>query len=376
MGKARRTAAPLLASLLFVALSFVLLSTAAATAAGAGADQQEAPALVVHFFDVGQGDATLLQHGDVTILIDAGRHDRRDVLPYLHAAGVERLTLVIATHPHADHIGQMDQVIKTFPVEEVWMSGNEHTSRVYERLIDAILESEAGYHEPRAGEVLELGDLRLEVVSPRDLTGNLNDDSIAVRVVFNDVVLLFTGDAEREAERRMVQSGLPLKAHVLHLGHHGSRTSSTPDFIAAVDPDVAIYSAGAGNTYGHPDPGVMERLRRAGITVYGTDVHGTIKVTTDGMRYWVEPERGGAGAGLSVTVETGIAGEGCAPGQINVNTAPEKELVRIVHIGPARAREMIALRPFASLADLERVRGLGSTRLQDIIEEGLACVGP
>lgn len=375
MGKGRRLTAPLLTSLLLVALS-VVLSSVTGCSIVAAADGHGAPPLVVHFFDVGQGDATLLQHGDVTILIDAGRHDRRDVLPYLQAAGVERLTLVIATHPHADHIGQMDQVIRTFPVEEVWMSGNEHTSRVFERLLDAILDSEAGYHEPRAGEVVALGDLRLEVVSPRDLTGNLNDDSIAVRVVYKDVALLFTGDAERDAERRMVESGLPLKAHILHLGHHGSRTSSTAEFVAAVDPDVAIYSAGAGNTYGHPDPGVIDRLRRAGIAVYGTDVHGTIKVTTDGIRYWVEPERGATGDVLSVTVGTGAAGGSCAPGQININVAPEEELVRIVHIGPARAREIIALRPFASLSDLGRVRGLGSTRLQDIIEEGLACVGP
>src|SRR5690606_3712426 len=136
MGKGRRLTAPLLTSLLLVALS-VVLSSVTGCSIVAAADGHGAPPLVVHFFDVGQGDATLLQHGDVTILIDAGRHDRRDVLPYLQAAGVERLTLVIATHPHADHIGQMDQVIRTFPVEEVWMSGNEHTSRVFERRLDA-----------------------------------------------------------------------------------------------------------------------------------------------------------------------------------------------------------------------------------------------
>src|SRR5690606_35829293 len=108
--------------------------------------------LKVHFIDVGRGDATLIQSNDVVILIDAGRHDRNDVVPYLREAGITSIDLLVGTHPHADHIGQFPEVLAAFPVKEVWLSGDPHTSRIFEDTIDAILASEAGYHEPRAGE--------------------------------------------------------------------------------------------------------------------------------------------------------------------------------------------------------------------------------
>src|SRR5690606_12325294 len=113
--------------------------------------------LTVHFIDVDQGDATLIQADDVVILIDAGRHDRSDVVPYLRSIGIKSIDLLVGTHPHADHIGQFPEVLRAFPVKEVWLSGDVHTSRTFERAIDAILESDAGYHEPRAGERFQFG---------------------------------------------------------------------------------------------------------------------------------------------------------------------------------------------------------------------------
>ncbi len=129
------------------------------------------------------------------------------------------------------------------------MSGDKHTSRTFERALDAVLNSDAGYHEPRAGEVFNIGSARVEVVHPKTLTGDLNHGSIAVRIVYGNAVFLFTGDAERQAESEMIERGHPLKAQVLKLGHHGSSTSSTEPFVQAVGPEVAIYSAGAGNSY-------------------------------------------------------------------------------------------------------------------------------
>jgi competence protein ComEC len=113
----------------------------------------EGDTLIVHFIDVGQGDATLFAGPDFTILVDAGRHDRNDVVPYLQSVGVESIDLLVGTHPHADHIGQFPEVLNAFPVNEVWMSGDSHTTRTFERALDAILASDTGYHEPRAGEV-------------------------------------------------------------------------------------------------------------------------------------------------------------------------------------------------------------------------------
>lgn len=346
-----------------------------------GASPPDAPSggsgevLEVHFIDVGQGDATLLRHGETVILVDAGRHDRDDVMPYLRSVGVDHIDLLIATHPHADHIGQMPRVLKELPVREVWMTGHVHTSRVFERAVDAIVESGAGYHEPRAGERVDLGGLRLEVLHPRELTGDFNEDSIVMRVQFGQVAFLLTGDAGAAAEGAMLRSDAVLTAHVLHVGHHGSRTSTTASFLDAVSPEVAVYSAGAGNSYGHPHPEVVERLRRRGVAVYGTDTHGTVIVTADGTRYRVAWLGGGSVPAGSLSDRRESGGAGCAPGQIDINAAPEDELVRIVHIGPSRARQIVSLRPFRSVADLERVQGIGPGRLKDIEEEGLACVG-
>ena len=248
--------------------------------------------LTAYFFDVGQGDATLLAGPDCTIVIDAGRHDRKDVVPLLESAGVQSIDLLIATHPHADHIGQFAQILETFPVREVWMSGEPQPSRTFERTLDAVLSSGAAYHEPRAGESYRIGSARVEVLNPVKLIGDLHASSVCVRISFGQVAFVFTGDAETPTEREMIQRGQVLSAQILQLGHHGSRTSSAPEFLYAVQPQVAIYSAGEGNSYGHPHEEVLQRLTQMGITVLGTDRHGTIRVTTDGSGYQITTERG------------------------------------------------------------------------------------
>lgn len=247
--------------------------------------------LKVHFIDVGQGDATLLQGTDFTILIDAGRHDHSDVVPYLKSAGVKSIDLLIGTHPHADHIGQFPQVIEAFPVGEVWLSGDTTTTRTFERAIDAIEASGAGYHEPRAGETFSFGSARIEVLNPARLTGNLHEGSISVRIVYGSFTVLFTGDAEAETEMAILARQYDVNALILQLGHHGSSTSSSAEFLKAVNPEVAVYSAAKGNSYGHPHEVVLERLRQMGVQIYGTDVNGTIMVITDGQTYEIQAQR-------------------------------------------------------------------------------------
>jgi len=152
------------------------------------------------------------------------------------------------------------------------------------------LESGAGYHEPRAGERYRLGSSQIEVLHPERLMNDLNESSICLRFSFGQISLVFTGDAEQRAEREMLQRGLPLTAQILRLGHHGSRTSSSPDFLRAVSPEITIYSAGAGNSYGHPHSEVLDRVARMGIPVLGTDRHGTIRLISDGRTYKVATE--------------------------------------------------------------------------------------
>jgi len=247
--------------------------------------------LKIHFIDVSQGDATLLQGPDFTILIDAARHDRSDVVPYLKSAGVKSIDLLIGTHPHADHIGQFPQVIETFLVGEVWLSGDTTTTRTFERAIDAIEASDAGYHEPRAGETFSFGSARIEVLNPARLTGKLHEGSISVRIVYGSFTALFTGDAEAETEIAILARKHDVNALILQLGHHGSSTSSSAEFLKVVNPEVAVYSAAKGNSYGHPHEVVLERLRQMGVQIYGTDVNGTIMVITDGQTYEVQAQR-------------------------------------------------------------------------------------
>lgn len=244
--------------------------------------------LTAHFIDAGQGDATLLEGPDFTILIDAGRHDNDRVIRYLKSTSIQHIDLLIGTHPHADHIGQFPQILAAYDVHEVWMSGDLHTSQTFERALDAILESDANYLEPKAGESHAVGSAMVDVVHPDYLNGDFNHGSVVVRITFADIAFLLMGDAELQAENEIINREYPVKADILKIGHHGSRTSSSARFLEEVDPDIAIYSAGNENPYGHPHPEVIERLDSLKITAYGTDIHGTIVIGSDGHTYSIE----------------------------------------------------------------------------------------
>jgi competence protein ComEC len=240
--------------------------------------------LEVHFLDVGQGDAALLLHDEVAVLVDTGDHRGDEVVPALARLGVDRLDLVIVSHPHADHIGQFDRVLAAIDVDEVWWSGSRTTTRTFERAVAALERSSAAYEEPRAGDRAEIGPLLLEVLHPRRdaALSDLHDAMLVVRVTFGEVRFLFTGDAEVPVERRLLADPSLVRAEVLKVGHHGSRTSTSSAFLAAVAPRIAVYSAGSGNRYGHPHDEVVARIEVAGIELRGTDRHGTVVVSTDG----------------------------------------------------------------------------------------------
>lgn len=344
-------------------------SSARATPTPTPATAAAAGLLRAYFLDVGQGDSILLKGPDFTILIDTGRHDRDDVVPYLQKYGVTSIDLLIGTHPHADHIGQFAQVLQTFPVTEVWMSGDANTTKNFEEAIDAIAASGAAYYEPRAGEVYQIGSAHIQVLNPDELTGEYNEGSVSLRLAFGDIAFMFTGDAEAVTERAILERGYDLHAQILKLGHHGSNTSSSPAFLEAVRPEVAIWSAGPDNTYGHPSPEVIKRLQEMGVTVLGTAINSTITVITDGKTYRIE-----ASGPINAAPTSTPRAPGCAPGQIDINTAPLEELEQITQVGPARARQIIRLRPFTSVDDLTRATGIGEGVLAEIKAQGLACV--
>src|SRR5699024_1259281 len=141
-------------------------------------EQKKLSEMQVHFIDVGQADAALIQYDDKAILIDSGDWNGNETVTYLNQLGIQKLDLVVGSHPHADHIGQIDKVIDALPVDEVWMSGGETTSNVFGRVMTAIDEKGIGYDEPRAGDNYTIGNLKIDILSPNNLTGDLNDDSI------------------------------------------------------------------------------------------------------------------------------------------------------------------------------------------------------
>lgn len=261
----------------------------------------------VHFIDVGQGDAILIQAPDgKTMLIDGGEADS-GALQYLQSKGITKLDVVVATHPHADHIGGLAEILNTIPTTRVVTSGQMHTTRTFERFLDAIAAARAEYVEVKRGDTIRLGDLVFSVLNPVSAAGDdLNNGSVVLRLVYGNVSFLLTGDAEKEAESAMsVSSFSPVQATILKVGHHGSRTSSSRAFLDLVKPEVAVYSAGKGNSYGHPHPETITALKAVGAKIYGTDVNGTITVNTDGKAYSVQTAKGGP---LAATPQAPIVG--------------------------------------------------------------------
>lgn len=337
--------------------------------------------MLVHYINVGQADATLLEFYEneqsYYILIDAGNWNDSDVVTYLKEHEVTHLDIIIGTHPHADHIGQLDQLLAQFDVTEVWMSGDEANSQTFERVLESIIESGVDYHEPRANEVYEIGPLVIEIINPIKLTGDVHEGSISLRALFGDVSFLFTGDAEEQTEQAMIDRGHELDATVLQLGHHGSNTSTIPAFLQKVNPEVAVISAGKDNQYGHPHEEVVTRVQEANIDLFVTYVHGTIIVSTDGKTYSITTSETDYPFVANEQNRQSAASKEESPrlSCIDINRADLEELEAIVHIGSERAATILDLRPFETIDDLEKIKGIGPGRLADILEENIACIG-
>ena len=251
--------------------------------------------LHVTFFDVGQGDAILIvSPTGRKILIDGGyfpsmieAHLGR-TLPFWD----NKIDIVIATHPDADHITGLPELFDRYEVKQLVLNGNvKGASDYYDEMLERAELNKVSLHRAMAGETIEVGDgLKLEIVHPGNKLDeeSKNNNSISTRLIYGDFKMLLTGDAEKEAEREMLESGLPLQADILKVGHHGSRTSSTAEFLRAVRPKIAIVSAGVGNNFGHPHPDVMRRYGEINVAVLDTRCLGSIAVITDGSTMWWE----------------------------------------------------------------------------------------
>ncbi|MGG4344904.1 ComEC/Rec2 family competence protein [Paenibacillus lautus] len=278
---------------------FVLVGCSPSIATTTAANQslpknQVSGNLRVYYLDVGQGDSTLIrtpkgQH----ILIDGGdNHKGDDVVDYLKQLGVKSLDAIIATHPDADHIGGLDTVIDAIPTKSVYAPRVSHTTNTYKDFLLAVKNRGLKIKATKTGLEIPLDGVNAKFIAPVGEYGkDLNAWSAVLKVTYKDTSFLFTGDAEARSEADMLKSPEILKVDVLKVGHHGSDTSTSQEFLNAVKPTYAVISAGKDNKYGHPKSAIINRLKKSKVTVYRTDTQGTITAVSDGSKIKFETMR-------------------------------------------------------------------------------------
>ncbi len=250
----------------------------------------------IYFLDVGQGDCTLIRTRNGDILIDAGPESAQDALCLrLKQLGVKEIALAIFTHPDEDHVGGADGVLAQIPVREVWLPVREMDNPSAARMENAIEKSGSVRKNVRAGEVRTIGDATVATLAPLgDATGDPNDNSIVVRVTCGEVGMLFMGDASAKVEQKLVQTygKAHLSAQLYKVGHHGSSTSNTKEFLGVVKPTYAVICSSVDNSYGHPHGVVMERLQNIGATVLMTATDGEVVLECNKSAIWHVDKKG------------------------------------------------------------------------------------
>ncbi|MBW6411252.1 MBL fold metallo-hydrolase [Clostridium sp. YB-6] len=242
--------------------------------------------MIVHFINVGQGDSTLIQVNNKNLLIDSGpKESRNNLLNYLESLNIKTLDFVIATHPHEDHIGNMDKIIKKYTILNFYAPKVESTTNTFEKMIDALKSKGLKINVIKRGvNSINLGkNTKVTIFTPiENHYENLNNYSPVIKIEYGEISFLFTGDAEKEIEKTLLLKKENLKSDVLKVGHHGSSTSTTESFLKEVNPSIAIISVGDFNSYNHPNESVLKRLEKNNTTIYQTNKNNTIIIGSNG----------------------------------------------------------------------------------------------
>ena len=249
----------------------------------------------VHFIDVGKADSIYIKCKDKNILIDAGEKNTYDLVnEYLRRQNVKVLDLVIATHPHTDHIGGMPKIIEEFQINKLLMPELKEevipTSRTYEKFLLAIKNKNIAPERPIPGTSFNVGELIFEVLAPNKQYDDVNNNSIVVKMTFKNTSFLLTGDAEKESENDMMNNNFNLEADVLKVGHHGSKTSTSSAFLKKINPKYAVVCVGE-DRYNLPKKITIDKLTKRNIKVFRTDCNGTVVFSTDGNKISVFTEK-------------------------------------------------------------------------------------
>lgn len=262
--------------------------------------QSSSKDLILTMIDVGQGDSILIESpAGISMLVDGGGSGRsknidhigaKIVVPVLKRKGINKLDLVVLTHPHDDHVGGIPEVLKAIKVDLILDPKLSNNSPAYTRFVRLIKEKEISWRLARGGQVINLGKgIRGYILAPsdpllEDTNSDLNNNSVVIRLVYGKIAILLTGDLEEEGEERLLKLSAFLQSNILKVGHHGSGGASSKEFLAAVMPEISLISCGVRNKFGHPHKSALKRLSDQKIRVYRTDLHGAIVIRTDGER--------------------------------------------------------------------------------------------
>jgi cysteine-rich repeat protein len=264
------------------------------TCAAGNQSELPLPPLTVHFIDVGQGDGIMLDVGGTEVLIDggdAGAQTATYIQPFVDGP----IDVVVVTHPHTDHYRGLIDVLNRYAVKEIWLNGATATGTTWAEFTTAVRAQETAGAKVRIltrNNTATAGILGFTIMNPGTvLTNDVNGDSLVMRMAHGDVAFDFTGDTITSEETKILAAGYTPRAQILKLAHHGSSTSNSQKWLNAVLPEVAIYSAALGNSYGHPSASVVSSILAMGITLLGTDTRGTILVETGGLNYSVTTQK-------------------------------------------------------------------------------------